>query len=123
MTASGGSNRSTWHSFARTCGWPKRLRRSATSSVRSRMSKLDRKSTRLNQSRLHLVCRLLLEKKKKKQKETETGAEKYRITTGQGRGSINHYLKGRPRDYERTSPASERQARQTQKRSLEQENR
>src|SRR2546422_4966533 len=27
---------------------------------------LDRKSTRLNQSRLHLVCRLLLEKKKKK---------------------------------------------------------
>src|SRR5687768_18224493 len=26
----------------------------------------DRKSTRLNQSRLHLVCRLLLEKKNKK---------------------------------------------------------
>src|SRR5687768_17866794 len=30
----------------------------------------DRKSTRLNQSRLHLVCRLLLEKKKKKKKHT-----------------------------------------------------
>src|SRR2546421_9597911 len=27
---------------------------------------LDRKSTRLNSSRLHLVCRLLLEKKKKR---------------------------------------------------------
>src|SRR2546422_9781175 len=30
---------------------------------------LDRKSTRLLQSRLHLVCRLLLEKKKKKKKK------------------------------------------------------
>src|SRR2546425_4108144 len=30
-------------------------------------SMLDRKSTRLNSTRLHLVCRLLLEKKKKKE--------------------------------------------------------
>src|SRR5438445_1183217 len=32
----------------------------------------DRKSTRLNQSRQYLVCRLLLEKKKKKTKINET---------------------------------------------------
>src|SRR3989449_4781336 len=35
---------------------------------------LDRKSTRLNsKSRLHLVCRLLLEKKKKKKKHRVSG--------------------------------------------------
>src|SRR5437764_3097024 len=32
-------------------------------------SSTDRKSTRLNQSPMYLVCRLLLEKKKKKQRE------------------------------------------------------
>src|SRR5689334_24712174 len=37
-------------------------------SPRNRLTDLpgDRKSTRLNQSQFHLVCRLLLEKKKKK---------------------------------------------------------
>src|SRR3989304_9235961 len=43
-------------------------------------SALDRKSTRLTQSRLHLVCRLLLEKKKKKRTKTrdnECGGQYY----------------------------------------------
>src|SRR6478752_8184577 len=36
----------------------------------------DRKSTRLLQSRLHLVCRLLLEKKKKKKKRLKEKKKK-----------------------------------------------
>src|SRR2546422_7114216 len=39
----------------------------------------DRKSTRLNSSRLHLVCRLLLEKKKKKEKQDKPVYKRYRI--------------------------------------------
>src|SRR2546422_2572676 len=51
--------------------FPRRLQRPDVSGVEQRLLRSEEHTSEL-QSRLHLVCRLLLEKKKKKQKKKET---------------------------------------------------